>query len=519
MTLSNPGGLWLLTAAIPLIGLYFYRVRPRRVRVPNLSLWLEMVAEERRWGGTRLREVVSLLLLLSAIGSLALALAGAEIPALAHAPQTYHVLLDTSSSMEAAEPDGRTRAAAAEAFVAQLRERLYYNDTLNLMPSPGEHFAPFVESVAADPPDGTILIVSDRSEAGPEVAGARWVDVASKRPNVGFTRAVLGRAPEERWYTARVRVRNFGDAQASVRLDCRLNGKARRTESLTLAPGQERAASWTFDGAVEGGELAIVLSPPDAYGLDDVVRTRLPPARPVPVAVFHAGRINPFLMETLEILKEADEIDGALSFIEPAERFESLRLPRSMVRIFDGGTLNAPLPPGRYLLIGTRGRGMPLETGPELRDPPVVSWNADSPVNRFLEFSSLHVRSARPIVANGSTETLVEVENAIIGCTQRDADRALIYLSFRLEDSDFGLLPSFPIFIRNALRWLSDPPPPPVAFDPIESDILPKADGEPAEAVLPERPVGWRNVPHAVLFALLAAILLAGELLLRRIGY
>jgi hypothetical protein len=515
VTIADPAGLWLLAAAIPLTALYLYRTRPRLLRVPHLALWDETIAEERRWGGARLRELVSLATLLGAIAALALALAGAEIPAWAHRPRAYTVLLDTSASMRTIEPDGRSRATAAQAFLKELAARLYYNDTLTLRPSPGDHFAPFAASAAAHPPGGELLVLSDRSEPAPEIPGARWVRIASERPNVGFTHAAASRAPEERWTTVRVRARNFGRVAATVRVDWRLDGASRRADPVALEPGGERELAMTFEGAPDGGELWVVLTPSDAYAPDDDARLRLPPARPLAVGVFHEGRANPFLMEALAILAEEDEIDPKLSFVEPAARFASIKVPPSTVAIFDGGTLETPPPAGRYLWIGTAGAGLPLRVGAPIAAPPVVTWNPASPVNRFLDLSSLHLRAARPIEANGDAQTLVETEQAPIGCLRRDADGALVYLGFRLDESDFVLSPSFPIFLRNALRWLTEPPIEPARFDPIESDNAPKAPAEDPAALLPPPPVAWRNVPHAVLLAILGALLLAIELVAR----
>lgn len=499
MTLSTPAGLWLLAAGAPLIALFLYRVKPRVVRVPYLPLWMESVAEQRRWGGPRVREVVSLALLLAALAAMSLALAGAEVAALARAPVHYIVLVDESPSMQAVEADSITRAVAAERCIEALRGRLYYNDTLDVRRSPEDRFAPFVASVAADPPAGTLLVLSDRSEPCAELP-ARWAALATDRGNVGLTHAVVGRAPEERWFSARVRVRNFGAAPATLRADWRLDGASRRSDPLSLAPGEEVELAMTFDDAPRGGELRVVLTPTDAYPLDDDVKLALPDARAVPVAVFHGGKPNAFLMEALAMLREAGEIDADLSFIEPVERFDEIEIGSRVVCVFDG----PGRPADRALVLGG-GAGAPIES------PRVVSWNVAHPINRFLDFSAVHLRAARAVVGD---ETLVETPEAVVGATWPGR----VELGFRLDESDFALSPSFPIFVRNALRWLSDPPVEPVRLDPVESDIAPKAAGEPPDALLPEPPRAWRNVPHAVLFAMLAVVLLVSEWLVRQLG-
>src|SRR5687768_5986743 len=106
MTFDHPEGLWLLALAAPVIAFHLYRGRVRRIPVPALLFWEQvLVEEERRTALRRIRHVASLLLSLAA---LTLLTAAASSPRLTPV-RRWAVVVDTSASMAAVEADGRTR--------------------------------------------------------------------------------------------------------------------------------------------------------------------------------------------------------------------------------------------------------------------------------------------------------------------------------------------------------------------------------------------------------------------------
>ena len=68
MTFEHPQGLWLLALGIPILVFHFYKGRIRRLAVPTLLFWEQVIIEEERKTALRkLRHVASLLLNLAAL--------------------------------------------------------------------------------------------------------------------------------------------------------------------------------------------------------------------------------------------------------------------------------------------------------------------------------------------------------------------------------------------------------------------------------------------------------------------
>ena len=68
MSFENPQGLWLLALGVPIVVFHFYKGRIRRLEVPSLLFWEQVIVEEeRRTALRKLRHVASLLLNLAAL--------------------------------------------------------------------------------------------------------------------------------------------------------------------------------------------------------------------------------------------------------------------------------------------------------------------------------------------------------------------------------------------------------------------------------------------------------------------
>src|SRR3954463_10910102 len=125
LELQAPGGLWLLGLLLPLLLLYVLKIRRQRVTVSSTWLWAGAARDlAAKSPFKRLFAQVPLLLELLALCLLALSLArpasrGGHIEG-----EHVALVLDTSASMAAIEPDGRSRLAhardAASAVIAAL---------------------------------------------------------------------------------------------------------------------------------------------------------------------------------------------------------------------------------------------------------------------------------------------------------------------------------------------------------------------------------------------------------------
>lgn len=496
MTFSNPHGLWLFVLAAPLIALYFFKTRLKSYRVPFLPLWEESAAQQVRWGLRVLREAVSLLLLLAVLSGLTLGLAGVEVTAWAHTPVHYVIVIDDSASMEG-------RLAEAKAVVRDVLKRLYRKDRVTLMspggqqnldamrPVRGVHVGTFLETLARKRPEGELWIVSDESEPIP--AGlAKRRRVGRAEENLGITAIDVAR-PADRWAAVcRVKITNAGS-------------ETRQALGTTIEPGQ---GVWV---EIQPGEVRL---PGDALAADNVVRIDAPDATPPPVILFHEGKPNAFVAAVLKAMQERGEIDRDTSYATTIDKLAETEFADRTVMILDGGRLDAWPVVGRYLYMGTEGPG----AGEFIRAPEVAWWDAETPVHRLIDLSRLHLKQARPVHVNGGSTSILGTERESLAILHVEPDLRFLRLGFRLDDSNFPLLAAFPIFLRNAIRWLSENPAPAARrenlLDPIETDL--NAKGPRDDAPLPVAPRWWQDLPHPAVAFFAAALLLLVELALAR---
>lgn len=106
MSFANPVLLWSLLAIIPLIGIYFLKVKPIRKPTTALFLWDEIFQQSRaRSLFQRMRDLFSLLIMILVFALLALAMSGFRWTT-GHA-QNLVLILDNSASMEMEEQGTR----------------------------------------------------------------------------------------------------------------------------------------------------------------------------------------------------------------------------------------------------------------------------------------------------------------------------------------------------------------------------------------------------------------------------
>ena len=114
LELVNPKGLWLLGLLAPLIVLYILKVRRARLKVP--STWLWSAAQRDLLAKSPFKKLivqVPLILQILALILLALALARPSTRGGAIVGDHVALVVDTSASMSATEPDGTPRIELA----------------------------------------------------------------------------------------------------------------------------------------------------------------------------------------------------------------------------------------------------------------------------------------------------------------------------------------------------------------------------------------------------------------------
>src|SRR5258705_9679078 len=122
MTFGHPHALWLLALGIPIVVAHLFRGRVRRLDVPALFLWEQVLpVEDLRSGLRRLRRLAGLFIALLALTVLASAVADPAVRGITREPRRFVLVVDTSPEMTA---DRLTEAKGkARDFLARLGRR------------------------------------------------------------------------------------------------------------------------------------------------------------------------------------------------------------------------------------------------------------------------------------------------------------------------------------------------------------------------------------------------------------
>ncbi|MFN3477495.1 MAG: vWA domain-containing protein, partial [Candidatus Methylomirabilales bacterium] len=193
-----------------------------------------------------------------------------------------------------------------------------------------------------------------------------------------------------------------------------------------------------------GGVLKATIDSHDDLSVDDTAYAILPPPASIKVLLVSSG--NLFLEKAL-----ASDPQLEVERLRPEGDLD----PRGYdVVIFDG---LAPklLPSGGYLLINTLSKNVPLEVLGKVEEPQILDWDRAHPVMRYLDLSKVLIQEAMKVRPLGGGRVLLESSLTPLIYTFEEKGLKVIFLGFDLYKSDLPLRTAFPIFISNALRWLS----------------------------------------------------------------
>jgi hypothetical protein len=243
-------------------------------------------------------------------------------------------------------------------------------------------------------------------------------------------------------YEAYLEVGNFGSSARDVEINISGAGQQRITRRTRLNAGQSHREALDLSQFEGGGIRAAIAADGDAFSLDDVAYAYLPVKRRTKTLLVTRGHK---LIET--ILKLDRRID--LSVID-AKQYTSDEDFDAVV--FDS-FVPAKTPSRPALLLG-------FQPAPWLRRPAGI---VERPVfesvtegHPALQAVSLHdvsiARATRIDASNLSVLATAAGKTPLIVASERPR---WIMLTFDLRDSDFPYHSGFPLFMDNAMAWLS----------------------------------------------------------------
>lgn len=482
MTFSNPQGLWLLALAVPIVAFHLYRGRIRRMPVPTLLFWEQVIVEEeRRTAIRRLRHYVSLLLNLAALALLTSAVSGPEVEGLTRKPGRYALVLDNTPSMGAVEEGGRTRLERALGEARRFVRSRGYGDAVSfhdlarvrapmtrdlerlsrrLVPVPpvrGDGVARRVREALSAGDDVTAVLLTDRPPEGVddllERGRLRVARVGSPAANTGWIAGTPVRRLAEKRFEIRLTLASFSDEAVEREEVLRFRGAELARRTVKLGPGARMERSWTLHppehpgaGLEAGGRVEVALEPPDGFPIDDRASFVLPPLTPPPVIVFHPGEPDGLLMHALDVLASRGVISTEIG-VSAVEGYASVRdrVGEGWILVFDRVRPPAVRGHGGLLIFGAPGTGA-------VEQPTLADWDREAPPNRLVDYSGFWVRRSRILEGR----PLVTAVEGPIAVWEARGGRATAEFGFAFSDVDlrtqgFVMVP----FLVGFAEWAS----------------------------------------------------------------
>jgi hypothetical protein len=290
--------------------------------------------------------------------------------------------------------------------------------------------------------DGGIRETDFPLEDLPRVA---FVGVGTQSNNVGIIdldlRESVGRQRESELF---VGVRNFSDRTRRTTLRLLLDGELVDAKELELAPLASQSEIFRNITATDA-LVEVRLDVSDDLAADNVAYGILHLKREIDILLVSAG--NYFLERLLGVNE-----DFKVSRVAPASYAPGQ--PYDLV-IFDNWS-PPEMGPGSYLMF----RGVPPLDGVKastqtVQNPLIVDWHRLHPLTRYVNFEPVSIESAMRLTVPSWSQVLAEGIDAPMIVLFEDRHLRCLVIAFSVFDSDWPLHISFPVFLSNAVRWLS----------------------------------------------------------------
>jgi hypothetical protein len=466
----------VLLGVVAAIILLLYLVKPQNVRVvlPSTLLWRRVLRNRRR-APERWRWLLSLALLLTAGLSLALALTDPDRRALSARDQRIVLILDNSPSMTARMRDGASRwgraleGARRIALQAGSASEIWVTDTMGRTRFTGfgrrdealrqlDRLTIAPAGIARIPPLPSVRgnlqahVFTDGVNLPRPPQGVIVHSVFEPAENVGITGFEAHAVPSDpTHYEAFVQIFNASLTAQRVRLE--LTAPSGFATSRELEIPADHSADQVIDvsSAEQGILRAQIHSAPDAFEVDDIAYGVVTPHR-VKRVLLVTTRDTP-LEDSLRSLPGI-----ALSTSSPAAYAPNLRYD---AYVFDRFAPSEAPPAGAILFEPPAAPWLKLAVK-DVRKPAVLSWDEFHPISAGVRWGELRIERALIATPLQDTAAIVSAKGSSSGAlvlTGR-ARANWIEVGFSLDESNFSLQPSLPIFLGSSLSWLTNQPPP-----------------------------------------------------------
>ena len=486
MELQSASALWwLLPLAAIIIVLYLLKMRRQDVRVPATFLWPKLTSDVRANAPIQKLRVTPLLILqLLALTLIVGALANPLRRERGLRGRTTVMVLDASASMGATDV-APSRFEAARRRIQGVVETLGNGDRCALVEAGAETRVVFplsgdrprmltalnglkptdapgdmgealrlAAALVGQQPDGRIVVFSDGAfpavrDFSPGKADLVFDKVGETSRNLAVTALDTAPAPDgsQQLFAG---VHNYYAQALKTTASFYVDGSLADARSLTVPAGQTLGQTLPVPPSAQKVEVRLS-TPGDILAADD--RAALFPHGAGTVRVLLVSPGDLFLERALA-LEPSVKLDRA-AVVPATEQAGTSGDSAYDLVIFDGVEPQTVKVPAVWSFGGVGDAALPVtDDGPSAR-PHVVAWKRDDPVLRYADLQGVLIEKARRVQAKPEGRVLAQgSDGPLVVASERGGRRAL-YLGWSLLDSDFPLRLSFPIFVDNALNWLT----------------------------------------------------------------
>jgi len=290
---------------------------------------------------------------------------------------------------------------------------------------------------------GAGRIPQQESTGAPPPSNLRVLAVNSTQENVGLRKIGLRRsltAPDS--WDIFVAVHNYGVRPHSIDLALQFGGSPAGSKSMTLKPGAEEQATFTYKTRV-GGYLEARIAPHDAFPQDDRAVIELPAQQPLRVVVYSA---DPQGLRAL--IASNPQVEAVF---EPPAKYDAQ--VKANIVVLDRFT-----PPVRpradSIWIEPPASGSPIPVRATKSSVKLDHWHPETPLgaglhtkNTQLDSSEIFSTSAGDIVVAESADGPLIVARA--------SSPKIAVIGFQPATSSMKYELATPLLIANMLRWMA----------------------------------------------------------------
>ncbi len=475
---------WLLPLMGAIIVLYLLKMRRQDVRVPAVFLWPKLTADVRANAPLqKLRVTLLLVLQLLIVAALVCGLANPLRREHGLRGKTTVLVLDASASMGAMDvlptrfevARDRIRGVIATLgtgdrcalIEAGSQTRIVFPLTgdkpkmraalSNLRPTEapndmGEALR-LASALVGQQAQGRVVVFSDGAfpavrDFSPGKADLLFSQVGTGHRNVGLTAMDAATAADG---TSQLfaGIHNYDTAPQTTTATFTVDGKVTDARSLTVPARQTLGQTLTIPAGAQKAEVRIS-TPGDILPADDHATLFLQGVGVIRTLLVSPGDL---FLERALALEPGLHLDRAPT-VPASEQVETPGVGDYDLVVFDGAP-PVPVKATAVWSFGGGGPGLPVtETGISAH-PRVLAWNRDHALLRYTQWLGMMIDRAHRIKPTPDGRVLAQGTDGPLVVASDAGGRRSLYVGFGLLDTDFPLQLSFPIFVDNAVHWLT----------------------------------------------------------------